>query len=66
MNILIKYIITLVTLTVMQTANADFADKLDGIREGEGRSSVDRPQKWSIRLSAENGNYKIDYPSLIH
>lgn len=64
MNILIKCIITFAVLTVMQIANADFADKLDGIWEGEGRSSVGRPQKWSIRLSAQSGNYKIDYPSL--
>ncbi len=64
MKILIKYIIAFITLTIMQIASADFVDQLEGIWEGEGRSSLGRPQNWSIRFSADNGTYKIDYPSL--
>ena len=49
----------------LQSVKADLVNRLDGVWEGEGRqSSSASVQTWTIRFTAENGVYLIEYPSL--
>jgi hypothetical protein len=61
---LLKHIIILIILSV-SIVNAASVDRLNGVWEGEGRqSSIANTQIWTIRFTAENGVYLIEYPSL--
>lgn len=40
------------------------ADKLNGVWEGHGYQSTGSVAEWSIKFTANNGTYNIEYPSL--
>jgi len=43
-------------------AYAGLTDSLSGVWEGNGRQNSG--SEWSIKITAKNGNYSIEYPSL--
>jgi len=54
-----------IVLDDVQVAPIKFSSRLHGLWEGFGKqSSVANQQQWSIRFTAENDTYFIEYPSL--
>jgi len=65
MKLLMRFIIASMMLTNLQIVNAELVEKLDGVWVGEGRQSSSASSKqWTIRFTAKNGVYLIEYPSL--
>ena len=62
-----RFLIPFVMLSNLQIVKADLVDRLDGVWEGEGRqaalTSTTGAHMWTIRFTAENGLYLIEYPS---
>ncbi len=63
MNIIIRVVIATFVL-VVNVANAGLSDKLDGVWEGVGHQTSNGGTDWTIRFTAENGTFQIEYPSL--
>ncbi len=63
MNKLNKFTI-IIFLLMASVANAGLADRLNGVWEGTGYQSSAGVSQWTMKFTAENGTFHIEYPSL--